>query len=49
VRASIEKRWKEGNPVRRLLLDIPRRRSPVALQHHNDAVWFRNIRIRPLP
>lgn len=48
VRASIEKRWPAGNPVRRLLEEIPKRRSPIALQHHNDAAWFRNIRIREL-
>lgn len=48
VRASIEKRWPADNPVRRLLVEIPKRRSPVALQHHNDEAWFRNIRIRPL-
>lgn len=49
VRAAIEKRWPAGNPVRRLLVEIPRRRSPIALQHHDDAAWFRNLRIRPLP
>ncbi|MGC8761692.1 MAG: 3-keto-disaccharide hydrolase [Bryobacteraceae bacterium] len=48
VRASIEKRWPADNPVRRLLVEIPKRRSPIALQHHNDAAWFRNIRIREL-
>lgn len=49
VRASIEKRWPADNPVRKLLVEIPKRRSAIALQHHNDAAWFRNIRIRPLP
>lgn len=48
VRAAIEKRWPADNPVRRLLVEIPKRRSPIALQHHNDAAWFRSIRIRPL-
>jgi hypothetical protein len=48
VRESVEKRWKEGHPVRRLLVEIPKRRTPVALQHHNDAVWFRNVKIREL-
>lgn len=48
VRHSVERRWKEGNPVRRLLVEIPKRKTPVALQHHNDEVWFRNLKIREL-
>lgn len=48
VRESIEKRWKEGHPVRRLLVEIPKRRTPIALQHHNDEAWFRNLKIREL-
>ncbi len=48
VRESIERRWKEGHPVRKMLIEIPRRRTPIALQHHNDAVWFRSIKIREL-
>ncbi|MEJ5369444.1 MAG: DUF1080 domain-containing protein [Bryobacteraceae bacterium] len=48
VRESVERRWKEGHPVRRLLTEIPKRRTPVALQHHNDEVWFRNLKIREL-
>lgn len=49
VRKSIEMRWKPGNPVGKLLLEIPKRKTPVALQHHNDPAWFRNIKIRELP
>lgn len=48
VRDSIERRWKEGHPVRRLLTEVPKRRTPIALQHHNDAAWFRNLKIREL-
>jgi len=48
VRESIERRWKEGHPVRKMLTGIPKRRTPIALQHHNDAAWFRSIRIREL-
>jgi len=48
VRESVERRWKAGHPVRRLLTEIPKRRSPVALQHHNDEAWFRNLKIREL-
>lgn len=48
VKESVERRWKEGHPVRRLLIEIPKRRAPIALQHHNDAAWFRNLKIREL-
>lgn len=48
VRESVQKRWPEGHPVRRLLTEIPKRRTPVALQHHNDEAWFRNLKIRAL-
>lgn len=48
VKASVERRWKEGHPVRRLLTEIPKRRTPIALQHHNDAAWFRSLKIREL-
>lgn len=48
VKESVQRRWKEGHPVRRLLVEIPKRRTPIALQHHNDAAWFRNVKIREL-
>lgn len=48
VRESIEKRWKDAPGIRALLLDQPVTESPVALQHHVDEAWFRNIKIRRL-
>jgi len=48
VRAAIEKRWRNAPGVRQLLLDQPVPDSPIALQHHVDEAWFRNIKIRPL-
>ncbi|MBI5281373.1 MAG: DUF1080 domain-containing protein [Candidatus Solibacter usitatus] len=48
VRASVEERWEAGHPVRELLEKMPKARCPVALQHHNDAAWFRNVKIREL-
>jgi hypothetical protein len=48
VKAKIEARWPEGNPVRKLLLELPRRDAPISLQHHNDEAWFRNIKIKAL-
>ena len=48
VRAAIEERWKKAPGVRKLLLDQPVTESPIALQHHVDEAWYRNIKIRPL-
>lgn len=48
VRESIEKRWKDAPGIRALFLDQPVAESPVALQHHVDEAWFRNIKIRRL-
>jgi hypothetical protein len=48
VRESIEKRWQAAPGIRELLLDQPAAESPVALQHHEDEAWFRNIKIRRL-
>ncbi len=48
VRESIEKRWKSAPGVLKLFLEQPVAESPVALQHHEDEAWFRNIKIRPL-
>jgi hypothetical protein len=48
VRESIEKRWKDAPGIRALLLDQPVAESSVALQHHVDEAWFRNIKIRRL-
>jgi hypothetical protein len=48
VRDSIEKRWRSAPGIRKLLLDQPVAESPVALQHHVDEAWFRNIKIRRL-
>jgi len=48
VREAIEKRWKDAPGIRALLLDQPVVESSVALQHHVDEAWFRNIKIRRL-
>ena len=48
MRQAIEKRWHDAPGIRQLLLDQPVASSPVALQHHVDAAWYRNIKIRPL-
>lgn len=48
IRAGLEKRWTRESPVYQLLTEMPKKETPVALQHHNDEVWFRNLKIRRL-
>ncbi len=47
IRKKVAARWGEDSAVGALLIHH-RRPAPIALQHHNDVVWFRNIKIRPL-
>ena len=48
VAQSVARRWGEGSPVYRLLVDQPRKSCQISLQNHGDAAWFKNIRIREL-
>jgi hypothetical protein len=48
VRKHIEERWKDSPTVLKLLTEVAKRRTPIALQHHNDEAWYRNIKIRPM-
>jgi hypothetical protein len=47
VIAGVEKRWK---PAPEILEDLknPRLSGPIALQHHGDRVWFKNMKVRAL-
>lgn len=42
------KRWKDVPQVRKMLAERPRKQCPISLQNHNDAAWFKNIKIRQL-
>lgn len=48
IQQGLERRWTRNSPVFHLLTDMPRRTTPIALQHHNDEVWYRNLKIRHL-
>lgn len=48
VLERLARRWGADSPVYELLSKQPKRVTPIALQHHNDEAWFRNIRIRRL-
>jgi hypothetical protein len=41
-------RWGDGSPVAKLLIEQPKRKSPILLQNHGDAAWFRNLRVKRL-
>ncbi len=45
---SLARRWGKESPVYKLLTTQPKKDCPIGLQNHNDEVWFRNIKIRPL-
>lgn len=45
---GLKARWTENSPVYQLLTQQPKKRTPIALQHHNDEAWFRNIKIKEL-
>jgi hypothetical protein len=48
IAAGAEKRWGKDHPVYKLLVEQPRKKSPILLQNHNDPAWFRNLRIKKL-
>jgi hypothetical protein len=48
VAAAMAKRWGEGSHVAKLLVDQPRGRCPISLQNHDDAAWFKNVKVREL-
>lgn len=49
IEAAAAKRWKKHAPsLYKQLAEQPLKECPVALQHHNDAAWFRSIKIRKL-
>ncbi len=48
IAEGLRARWTENSPVYQLLTQQPKKRTPIALQHHNDEAWFRNIKIKEL-
>jgi hypothetical protein len=45
---AIGKRWRAAPHVEKLLATQPNKACPISLQNHDDAAWFRNIKIRRL-
>ncbi len=48
IAEGAKKRWGADHPVYKLLVEQPRKKSPILLQNHGDAAWFRNLRLKPL-
>jgi len=49
IEAAASKRWKKHAPsLYEQLTKQPQKECPIGLQHHNDPVWFRSIKIRSL-
>ncbi len=49
VTEGLAKRWTEKSPVYSLLTKRPHKAGPIVLQNHDDAAWFRGLKIRRLP
>lgn len=50
--ATLEKsaaRWTVESPIHKALAGQLKKQSPIALQNHGDAAWFRSIKIKALP
>jgi hypothetical protein len=47
VIAGVEKRWKPAPKILEML-SKPKLEGPISLQHHGDAAWFKNLKIRRL-
>jgi len=48
IAAGARARWGETHPVYKLLVDQPKKKSPILIQNHGDEAWVRNLRIRSL-
>jgi hypothetical protein len=48
IAAGAGKRWGTDHPVYDWLVKQPKTKSPILLQNHGDAAWFRNLRIKRL-
>ena len=49
IKAASAKRWQKYAPsLYKLLVEQPNKECPIGLQHHNDSVWFRGIKVRKL-
>ena len=48
VAAAMAARWGTDSPVYKLLVEQPRVSCPISLQNHDDAAWFKNIKLREL-
>lgn len=49
VKQKVAARWTTTSPIYLNLANQPQKRTPIALQNHGDAAWFRSIKIRELP
>jgi hypothetical protein len=48
IAAGAKARWGETHPVYKLLVEQPKRKSPILIQNHGDEAWFRKLRIKRL-
>lgn len=46
--AHAAKRWTTESPIYKALANVPQLKTPICLQNHDDAAWFRSLKIREL-
>jgi len=49
VPEGLAKRWTTKGRVYELLTERKQKATPIVLQNHNDAAWYRSLKIRRLP
>ncbi len=48
IAEGAKKRWGLDHPVYKMLVEQPKKKSPILLQNHGDEAWFRNLRVKAL-
>jgi hypothetical protein len=48
LKPLMTRRWGQTPVVFKMLSEHPRKECPISLQNHNDAAWFKNIKIKKL-
>ena len=48
IAAGLEKRWGKTSPIYQMLTKQPKKQCSISFQNHNDAAWFRSVKVRKI-